>query len=536
MAVSTTTSSYSNTGNGSALTFTFPFPILSEDAFTLTITDGATVTAGVLAPYGTTPGSPTAADYSVDLGFLGTNSFTVRFFATFAPASGAVVKCVRNQAFTQTLSLTQGDKIPAKAIEKAFDALTMQAQTLHELILSGAGYTGPAFPVQATSNMLGWDTVTNTLRNYTAFELSALLSPYLGGGGGGGGAYFPGVGLTLTGSTFDLAFGSTGTTACVGNDSRLSDARTPISGSALGAATATTAATGDNTTKVATTAWVRSIFGIASGICPLDGSGKVASTYLPSYVDDVLEYANLAAFPGTGTSGIIYVTLDTGKIYRWSGSAYTEITSSPGSTDAVAEGSTNLYYTNARADARVQNAKGTASPAMNGTAAAGSGTTWAPIDHIHPSDTSKVSANNPTFTGNAGVLAPMMQTKAIRDVVSIVASVPSSNFDAISYACIWYTTNATANWTINIRGDGSNTLNSLLAVGESISIVFNASQGATAYYPNTIQVDGTTQTVKWLSGVAPTAGNASSVDSYSFTCIKIATNGWTVLGCQSKFA
>jgi hypothetical protein len=89
--------------------------------------------------------------------------------------------------------------------------------------------------------------------------------------------------------------------------------------------------------------------GVANGYVPLGSDSKIASTYLPSYVDDVLEYANLAAFPATGETGKIYVPLDTNKTYRWSGSAYVEISASPGSTDAVTEGSVNLYFTNARA-------------------------------------------------------------------------------------------------------------------------------------------------------------------------------------------
>jgi len=80
-------------------------------------------------------------------------------------------------------------------------------------------------------------------------------------------------------------------------------------------------------------------------------AGKVPSSQLPSYVDDVLAFANLAAFPGTGETDKIYVANDTNKIYRWSGSAYVEISASPGTTDAVTEGSTNLYYTAARAKA-----------------------------------------------------------------------------------------------------------------------------------------------------------------------------------------
>jgi hypothetical protein len=85
----------------------------------------------------------------------------------------------------------------------------------------------------------------------------------------------------------------------------------------------------------------------------LDGGGKVSASQLPSYVDDVLEYANFAALPGTGDTGKIYTTLDTNKTYRWSGSAYVEISASPGSTDAVTEGVTNLYFTPERALAAV---------------------------------------------------------------------------------------------------------------------------------------------------------------------------------------
>ena len=81
----------------------------------------------------------------------------------------------------------------------------------------------------------------------------------------------------------------------------------------------------------------------------LDEGGKVPSAQLPSYVDDVLEFDNLAALPAEGESGKIYVTLDSNQTYRWSGSAYIEISASPGSTDAVTEGSTNLYFTAARA-------------------------------------------------------------------------------------------------------------------------------------------------------------------------------------------
>lgn len=87
----------------------------------------------------------------------------------------------------------------------------------------------------------------------------------------------------------------------------------------------------------------------ANGVAGLDANGKVAAAQLPSFVDDVLEFADQASFPASGESGKIYVALDTNQVYRWSGTVYVEIAASPGSTDSVAEGTTNLYFTEQRA-------------------------------------------------------------------------------------------------------------------------------------------------------------------------------------------
>jgi len=86
-----------------------------------------------------------------------------------------------------------------------------------------------------------------------------------------------------------------------------------------------------------------------NGYAGLDSSGKVAAAQLPSYVDDVEEYAAVVNFPATGETGKIYVATGVNKTYRWTGTVYVEISASPGSTDAVTEGATNLYYTDARA-------------------------------------------------------------------------------------------------------------------------------------------------------------------------------------------
>jgi hypothetical protein len=75
--------------------------------------------------------------------------------------------------------------------------------------------------------------------------------------------------------------------------------------------------------------------GAANGVASLDASGLVPAAQLPSYVDDVLEYANFAGLPVTGITGKIYVALDTNKIYRWSGSAYIEISATAGNSDTA---------------------------------------------------------------------------------------------------------------------------------------------------------------------------------------------------------
>ena len=183
-----------------------------------------------------------------------------------------------------------------------------------------------------------------------------------------------------------VSYGTSSGTVAQGNDSRFSPASTAISDStATGRAllTTTDASTARTTLGVAygtssgtvaqgndsriTGAEQTSAKNTANGYCGLDSSGTVASAQLPSFVDDVLEYTNLAGFPGTGSTGKIYVALDTGKVYRWSGSVYVEISPSPGSTDSVTEGSTNLYYTNTRADARITAAIGVTVASLTGT-------------------------------------------------------------------------------------------------------------------------------------------------------------------------
>jgi hypothetical protein len=111
-----------------------------------------------------------------------------------------------------------------------------------------------------------------------------------------------------------------------------------------------------------------------------------------------------------------------------------------------------------------------------------------------------------------------------------------SNFDVLEGAVKFYTNNPTGNWTINIRGSTANSFDSMTATGDSVTVAYLANNGGTAYYQTGLQIDGFGRTVKWQGGSAPSSGNASSVDIYSITLLKTASNTWTVLASQTQYA
>lgn len=122
--------------------------------------------------------------------------------------------------------------------------------------------------------------------------------------------------------------------------------------------------------------------------------------------------------------------------------------------------------------------------------------------------------------------------------VSATAATGTIDFDLLSQGVLYYTTDASADFTLNFRGNSGTTLDSVMAVGDSISAVFLNTNGVTAYYATAFQVDGSAVTPKWSGGTAPAAGNASAIDAYSFTIVKTAaTPTYTVLaGGAVKFA
>lgn len=133
-------------------------------------------------------------------------------------------------------------------------------------------------------------------------------------------------------------------------------------------------------------------------------------------------------------------------------------------------------------------------------------------------------ADNPTLTSPKETVS-----------ISATAATGAINIDILTSAVNIRTSNATADWTINVRGDGSTTLDSLMAVGEQISVVFESPIGVTAYEPTAFSIDGSAVVPKWLGGTTPT-GNTNSTDVYVYTIRKTGAATFTVLASQNKFA
>jgi hypothetical protein len=140
-----------------------------------------------------------------------------------------------------------------------------------------------------------------------------------------------------------------------------------------------------------------------------------------------------------------------------------------------------------------------------------------------------------TFSGSSSAISMVLGDVAEAMTVSATAATGTINFDVTTQNFLYYTSNASANWTVNFRGSSGTSLNTLMSTGQAITVVFAVTQGATAYYNSAWQIDGTAVTPKWLGGAAPTVGTASAIDLYSYTIIKTASATYTVFASKSQF-
>jgi hypothetical protein len=141
-----------------------------------------------------------------------------------------------------------------------------------------------------------------------------------------------------------------------------------------------------------------------------------------------------------------------------------------------------------------------------------------------------------TFSGTTSTLAVVLNDAAEVATVSATAATGTIAYDITTQSVLYYTSNASANWTVNFRASSGTSLDTALTTGQSVTAAFLVTQGATAYYNSAVQVDGTTSgiTTRWLGG-APTAGNASGIDSYRYLIIKTGSAAYTVLASVTQF-
>jgi hypothetical protein len=176
-------------------------------------------------------------------------------------------------------------------------------------------------------------------------------------------------------------------------------------------------------------------------------------------------------------------------------------------------------------------------PGTNGNVLTSNGTTWVSST---PAAGFSAAADNTftgtqTFNGTSSKLAMVLTDVAETATVSATAATGTINYDVTTQSVLYYTSNASANWTVNFRGSSGTSLNTLMTTGQTITVAFLVTQGSTAYYNSAVQVDGSSVTPKWQGGTAPTAGNASSIDVYTYTIVKTGSAAFTVFASQTQF-
>ena len=300
-----------------------------------------------------------------------------------------------------------------------------------------------------------------------------------------------------------------------------------------------------------TTAYT-SLLGLA---LPVDGEltgtwGQTVNNYITTYLDGAVAgtqiiSGSLTAVTLSKTTGASLSQAGTGA----TGSSQYQIircTGNPASLLTITAPAADKTYVVINATSTSQSVKIVgAGPTTGVTITAGSQAivAWNGSDFVNltPAATGFLPTTGGTMTGtltvagSTSVLGAVLTNAAEVTTVSATAATGTINYDVTTQSVLYYTTSASANWTVNVRASSGTTLNTALATGQSITLAFMVTQGATAYYNSAFTIDGTSVTPKWQGGTAPTAGNASGIDVYTYTITKTASATYTVLASLTQF-
>jgi len=289
----------------------------------------------------------------------------------------------------------------------------------------------------------------------------------------------------------------------------------------------------------------------------LNGTGAITGPILNNILDTMVnsslfntgtwsQYTSYAPLDITSYNGASYVAIIANVNQLPTNTAYWTLFVSSGATAGAAGSNTQVQYNSGGLLAASSNLtfNGTtltsnAVSVTNGLSVGGTATiTTATVSGTTTtavlSATTSGTINSLTLTGSS---SPSLSLPNIAETTttSATAATGTVNFDVITQSVLYYTASATGNWTLNIRGNSSTTLNTYMATGRTVTVVFMVTQGATAYYNSAFTIDGTSVTPKWQGGTAPSAGDASSIDVYTYSITKTASATYTVLASQTQF-